>query len=82
MIQLWESGIVQFEIKRLNFKATHCLTAKKLATGYKKIKLVDTSSAFFLLGLGIVCSILIFMIETFKYCFWKVRYPTKLVVRV
>lgn len=61
---LWEAGIIPFETKNMNAKANKCLIVREEKTTYQKsIKLSDMISVFFLLAIGIVLSVLVFMVE-------------------
>ena len=60
---LWEAGIIPFETKNMNAKATQCLLRKEKTTHQKSIQLSDLISVFFLLAIGIVFSVLVFIVE-------------------
>lgn len=65
LLQFWETGIVQREFKSTYSKGSKCLLKTKQSTRPRQIpiRLIDLSSAFFLLGIGIIVSVFSFMAE-------------------
>lgn len=69
MMELWESGIGRFWVKNSLLKAEECfaLEVDRPLAKQASIKLVDLTSAFFILGVGISVSVLSFVWELIHF---------------
>ena len=69
---LWETGLLTYWLRK-NYRQLNldkCLAKSKESAAQKPIKLVDLTSAFLILGVGISVSIFTFLLELvyFKFC--------------
>lgn len=68
---LWETGLMEYWLQQNLPRVDKCLVKHEDYASQVPIKLVDLTSAFFVLGLGIFLSLFSFLIELI--CF-KIRY--------
>ncbi len=69
MIQLWETGLPPFWIKKTISSAPKCFAKAKPRTSSRQvpIRLEDLTGAFFVLGIGFCLTLLAFLAEKILY---------------
>lgn len=73
----WDFGLTNFLMRKYLPGTVHCRADQKPKGQSQSFKLVDLTSAFFLLGVGLCLSSLTFMLETFTGRYLSPLYNTK-----
>jgi len=77
VLQVNSAGLMEYWKKWSSMNIDMCLLNKRKAEGNPKpIKLVELSSAYFVLGIGIALSTFAFLVERFVYFFQRFFYKT------
>lgn len=77
---LWETGLMMHWLKNNLPPVDKCLVKSKDSARQKPIKLVDLTSAFFILGIGVSIALFSFLMEVIYFRFLTVMKGQKPIV--